>query len=475
MHRPRQPYVAAAVVLIIALGIPLAADTPAAARTALSVSPSNPVHKEYIRIRGRVTTANARPVRLQFYKSGAGWRNLANGRSGSAGYFRFQTRAIGPSRVYRVVAPRVTINGRTYSAQVTRARRVYTVTPRSSVRLVPAPIGQSKSTTVGYLTPVNTAFTPARRGRTVYLQRYSRGAWRTIAKSAQDAGGRSTFNISTPYARNYYHRAVAATHNGATVVVSKGYYARIRQRRFVDDFRKSSLDTDKWGYRQVGLRHGKRMCAESSRSAVSIGRNGAGNYDHLRLQVRPIPRTSTDYVLGADCPYGQYYNGHVGTQGGRFSTKYGILAARIKFPPGQGQHTAFWSQPGAGATGAEIDIVEYFGNGFPKNGPIAGSSAVQHSVYWGASGKAGGLFDLRHLLGRNKTWSNSFHVYSVEWTPSVYIFRVDGYETFRTRRGSSSVDQYLILSLLTSDWELPRLDRSRLPSTVYVDWVRAWR
>jgi hypothetical protein len=30
-------------------------------------------------------------------------------------------------------------------------------------------------------------------------------------------------------------------------------------------------------------------------------------------------------------------------------------------------------------------------------------------------------------------------------------------------------------ALLTSDYELPRLDRSKLPSRAYVDWVRVWQ
>ena len=481
MRFARQPFVTIAVVLIVALGVPLLADAPADAQTRLLVSPHNPVHREFIAIRGSVTTANARPVRLQYYKSGVGWRNLDERRSGDAGYFRFRTRAIAPARTFRVVAPRVTIGGRTYSGQITRARRVETVRPTASVRLVPAPVGQSKSTTVKYLTPVHTAFTPARRGRPVFLQRYAEGAWRTVAESVQDSRGRSTFNIATAAARNHYHRAVAASFRGARYVVSKGYYARTRQLRFVDDFRTASLDPAKWSYRQVGTRNpaGHRACAESSRSAVSIGRTSSGRYEYARLHVRPIPRTSLDYDVTADCPYGQYYNGHIGTQGGKFDTRYGIMAARLRFAPGQGQHGAFWSQPARGV-GSEIDTVEYFGNGFPsrpdrdRNVP-AGSNALQHSIYWGAGNKVGGLFDLRHLLGRDKTWSNSFHVYSVEWTPSVYIFRVDGYETFRTRRGLSSTDQFVILSLLTSDWELPKLDRSRLPSTMYADWVRVWR
>jgi hypothetical protein len=35
--------------------------------------------------------------------------------------------------------------------------------------------------------------------------------------------------------------------------------------------------------------------------------------------------------------------------------------------------------------------------------------------------------------------------------------------------------QFLILSLLSSDWELPQLDRTSLPADMKVDWVRVWQ
>jgi hypothetical protein len=64
------------------------------------------------------------------------------------------------------------------------------------------------------------------------------------------------------------------------------------------------------------------------------------------------------------------------------------------------------------------------------------------------------------------------HVYSVEWSPDGYVFRVDGHETYRTSQGLSQTPQFLILSLLTSDWELPRLKPPY--GQMDVDWVRVW-
>ena len=140
----------------------------------------------------------------------------------------------------------------------------------------------------------------------------------------------------------------------------------------------------------------------------------------------------------------------------------------MRLAPGRGKHSAFWSQPvdGRAAGGSEIDTMEYFGT----------RNNIQHKLYWnGGSSNDGRVFDLSYVLGAKKNYYNSYHVFSVEWTPSVYIFRVDGQETFRTAKGRSKLSQYMILSLLSSDYELPNLNRSTLPHTTYVDWVRVWR
>ena len=68
---------------------------------------------------------------------------------------------------------------------------------------------------------------------------------------------------------------------------------------------------------------------------------------------------------------GYYLNGHISTDG-RFDFRWGFAAARIKFPRSQGQHGSFWMQPSPNetTTGAEIDVVEYFGDG-RKDGGLA--------------------------------------------------------------------------------------------------------
>ena len=59
-----------------------------------------------------------------------------------------------------------------------------------------------------------------------------------------------------------------------------------------------------------------------------------------------------------------------------------------------------------------------------------------------------------------------FHVFSVEWSPDGYVFRVDSKRIFETHEAVSKRQQYLVLSMLSSDWELPKLDRKTLPATM---------
>ena len=63
----------------------------------------------------------------------------------------------------------------------------------------------------------------------------------------------------------------------------------------------------------------------------------------------------------------------------------------------------------------------------------------------------------------------------MQWTPKAYTFRVDGIRTMRVAQGVSKVPEYMILSMLSSGWEVATVDRSTLPNATQVDWVRFWQ
>jgi beta-glucanase (GH16 family) len=153
----------------------------------------------------------------------------------------------------------------------------------------------------------------------------------------------------------------------------------------------------------------------------------------------------------------------------------------VKFPRERGQHGAFWLQrsgvapvPGnPRASGAEIDIAEFFGKGYPSGGF---ASFVYYLNEDDENEKVGGLLpEATRDLPPGDAWWRSYHVFSVEWTPKRYVFRVDGREIGSIGKGVSGVEQFLVLSLLSSDYELGRINASSLPSTMEVDWVRVWQ
>ena len=57
--------------------------------------------------------------------------------------------------------------------------------------------------------------------------------------------------------------------------------------------------------------------------------------------------------------------------------------------------------------------------------------------------------------------------------PKEYVFRIDGKVTQRLKGETSGRPEFLILSLLSSDYELPRFN-GELPETMEVDWARVW-
>jgi len=80
----------------------------------------------------------------------------------------------------------------------------------------------------------------------------------------------------------------------------------------------------------------------------------------------------------------------------------------------------------------------------------------------------------RYLATRADTWWDNFHVFSVEWTPKRYVFRIDGHEVWRTREGVSDVHEFLILSMLSNDFELPLVGSDPKPRTAerYPSYIR---
>jgi beta-glucanase (GH16 family) len=320
--------------------------------------------------------------------------------------------------------------------------------------------------------------TPVRAGRRVWLQVQGRDGdvptWDSVATTRQDARGRAQLAWTAEDGGPLTFRVRAKAVRGLPALTSGTVStARWQEPTWTEEFSGSQL-RDVWSHRGRDYVHGsRRSCSKGDPSAVSVD-GGA-----VRLSVVKDPdATSRCRIGGRDAVPGRFayrLNGHIGTQHG-FSFRYGVAAARVKFHRMRGQHGAFWLQPTGGmypgALGSEIDVVEYFGDHHPQGG----LAAFTHRYDGRRRVSTGGWVpdSASYLASRRDGWSKNYHVFSVQWTPRTLVFRIDGKETARMSGGVSAERQFLILSLIAADYEIPKIKGRHLPQHMYVDWVRVW-
>jgi beta-glucanase (GH16 family) len=451
--------------LLVATGCETTGSSEAATRTtaSLSLSQNRPIVHEHFSASGAVSTRFRRAVTLRV-RHGAAWRVLQRGTTGPAGGYRFTGVSASVPRTYSVHVPAVRHAGRVYRAVTTGTKQARPVHQKAALSVLPA-IAQRGATPASSNAARNVVvarFTPARPGRgVVFYRQLTDGSWATAGTAHQGADGRAYFSAAAssgswgPFKARTVARAGAATRYSA---VTSDTWAPA----FGDQFSGTSLDLAKWSYRNGAA--SSRQHSRNDQRAVDVG---AGT---LNLHVRKDP----------SAPATKYLNAQVSTDG-KFDFTYGVASARIRFPRGRGQHGSFWLQsptygdyPGdPGRSGSEIDAVEFFGKDYP------GGGLANFLYYKDAKGDDVKLGDVRpaasSLIPSSDTWWNSYHVFTVRWTPQGYTFYVDGRVLGSSTRAVSKRSEYLILSLLTSDWELPHLDRSTLPTTMRVDWAKVWQ
>ena len=315
-------------------------------------------------------------------------------------------------------------------------------------------------------------FADARTGQVIQLQRDSGSGWRTAARGKQHRSGSTIFTL--PDTTSLY-RAVALSGSGAAVAMTEPVRGRAFGTVFKDEFSGRRIDLTTWTDQPTLAPAHMRMCSRLSPDARSVG-DGI-----LQMGVALDPGragTPCDWSLnGRTGSHPYMLNTQLATRG-KFDFTYGYAAVRMQMHLDKGMHASFWLQPanwytpGAPSRGTEIDVVEFFGR-------TRKDSHVAAFVHWyddaNAHHKLGGRFPgANRLKKRSETWSNSYHVFSVEWTPDAYVFRVDGREFWRETEIVSRSPEYLLLSMLTSDYELEKLTPRTMNQRARVDWVRVW-
>jgi beta-glucanase (GH16 family) len=458
MNRTRSWLASACAVVVATAGLTLAAPAqPALASTSLSVSPTAPIAGESFAATGRVSTRMARPVVLRKYTAGA-WRTVRTGWTNKYGAYRLAAPGVTSATAFQVVAK--AYKGKRQTASGTRTVRP--VTQSSSIYVMPQVVqrGTSPASAGSALNSVVAKFSPARPGRTVTFQRYLGGAWVSSAPTKQRSDGTAIYRGTLGGAPIH---AVAAARYGAPAIATADSSSTWNL-QFDDEFNGTTLDRSKWDFRNEGVYIPGRTRSKSDPRAVTVG-NGT-----VALKVLKDPASSYKYL-----------NGQISTQN-HYRFTHGFAAARVKFQQGRGHHGSFWLQspnynsyPGSPArSGAEVDIVEFFGRGYTGGGLgnfLYYKSAARKDV------KLGGVWPAAAgLKASSDSWWNSYHVFAVDWTTGGYTFYIDGQKLYSTTRALSHTEEFLILSLLSSDWELKDLDRAHLStkSVMRVDWARVW-
>jgi beta-glucanase (GH16 family) len=309
---------------------------------------------------------------------------------------------------------------------------------------------------------------PAEEGVGLTLERDSGSGWEEVGSAETNDAGTADFVVD-----GGTDTAYRVTDGGDRTAEVSGTW----QVGYGDEFDGDTLDSTLWYNRGEDYNpEGLRACSKGSADAVSVG-DGVLS---LRVQPDPARAGETCEAKAADgkslgrFPY--RLNGHVA------STKlfrYGVTAARIKFQQARGQHGSFWFQSQLAAVnhddpaegGAEIDVVEYFG----EDDEDRLASFIYYPSPDGITKEGDWIEEAsRFLADQDDDWFTGYHVFALEWTEDEYVVRIDGQEAWRTDQGISQQPEFMVLSLLSSDYELPKLKGAKLPQTMSVDWVRHW-
>jgi len=224
-----------------------------------------------------------------------------------------------------------------------------------------------------------------------------------------------------------------------------------------DEFDGPALDPAIWDHRLPG----PRRQAVNTSDAVAF--DGAG---HL--------------VIDTWTEDGTHYTGMIGTQG-RFEQAYGWFEARIRFEDAPGMWSAFWLQSpdmgsflgDPGRAGVEMDVVEH--DLFTS---VATQPTWHAALHWDGYGAEHKFAD---ALVATPDIGDGFHVYALEWTPTVLRFYYDGALLWDASAGPiSQRAEFLILSSEVEGSLLNQLPpagygpRSGAHPRMLVDWVHVY-
>jgi beta-glucanase (GH16 family) len=235
---------------------------------------------------------------------------------------------------------------------------------------------------------------------------------------------------------------------------------------FDDEFNASTLGPKWYPNRwfattcSLGATPGESQYYTSSRVAVANGT--------LRLTAGAPAYACHEGTWSGTKPYtsGWVQTGGASTDTGRvvkpgFTFRYGHVDVRFEEPAGKGLWPAIWlaadGSPGAPQSypwPPEIDLLESYGD----------PTTWSFHVHLAGSVNAG-----KTVVGPNT--STGFHTVSLDWRATKITWSIDGRVAYTyTGPNIPNVPMYLIMNLATGGATGPT-ETTKLPATMFVDWV----
>lgn len=217
---------------------------------------------------------------------------------------------------------------------------------------------------------------------------------------------------------------------------------------FADEFDGEALDEARWRVED----NTPRRDGWWEREAVSLDGEG-----HLIMSVL---KDGERYIDGCITTNGVMQD---------LGQPYGFYTIRVKLHTQEGHWPAFWMMAGdegrignGGRDGAEIDIFEK---------PTL-DDFVQQTIHWD------GYEPLYHRSAERHVYlkgaMDGWHTFSLWWTPTDYIYYIDGVETWRHHYGGvCQLPGELIISDEIGAWG-GDITKAVLPDAFQVDYVRVY-
>lgn len=254
-----------------------------------------------------------------------------------------------------------------------------------------------------------------------------------------------------------------------------------------DNFDGTEIDTTKWGYpwweteRKGGYWHEDMATVRDGNLIISA------QYLDKPLENRYYEAWKDEINFKEYKP--GWYTACLRTAD-KYEQCYGYFEVRCKLPAATGMWSAFWMMndkvvnvDGTGKDGTEVDIFESM---YYKDYWWGNDAVISGIVYDGyGEHKKGDSIGKVYVTGDPY---NEFNTYGLEWSPTEYIFYINGVETGRLSTGGVSQNpEYLILSCEFAgkngvQWsdrhgtgEIDKTPEENWPAEFVVDYVKCYK